>query len=618
MESGLREGAVGEGVRCPDCDGAAATAWLQHVFRYGEGESAVDIAADLPVRRCGVCGFEFLDEEGERLKHEALCRQLAWLAPDVGNFVNRSHGVENLLAMPSGALGTDYAASFGQIDWGMLYSERDGYLLCEDLKEQWRRTIAPDYVLIDSRTGYTDTGGICTRQLPDAVTVLFFPNEQNLRGLSKVVADIRSEAQPPRGKSIKLHFVMSNVPDLDDEDDILVEMKARFQRDLGFEEEPLVLHRYESLSLLNQAVFAKERPQSRLAREYGAVATRVVSGNLADRDRAMRYIRKARRRLEQPRYRVGESATSEGKAIEEIERLHGDDGEILFHLGELAARRGVREEAESLLDRSIEAGYREAAAYLERAGTRADAGDGEGASADAVAALARGGVPPHLVMRAMRLVPGAESDTVAALPAMTGLDVAEQFVPAWNLARVGDVWHSDAILCRIAGDAEQSDESHKRARSDLAANCIRSGRYRQAMEELTHGARRVDEMDVRDAFNFGMAAWAESGIVQTDPFERVVRLGAASEGRENDANYLQCLALANWAAGDRESALRFAHRAREVGRSSRLVFSCWRYRTVRGAVFAEDVGEILDMVKGDQKRVPSFMEGKDGSSADNG
>ena len=532
-------------------------------------------------------------------------------APDVGRFVDRSKEVENLLVMPSGAWGTDYAASFGRIDWGMLYSERDGFLLFEDLKEQWRQTIAPDYVLIDSRTGYTDTGGICTRQLPDAVTVLFFPNEQNLRGLSKVVADIRSEAKPSRAKSIELHFVMSNVPDLDDEDDILVEMKARFRRELRFEGDPLVVHRYESLSLLNQAVFAKERPKSRLAREYGDVADRVVGGNLADRDGALRYIRRARRRLDRPRYRVGESALTEGDAIDEIERLHGDDGEILFQLGELEARRGVREDAELLLDRAIEAGYREAVAHLERAGIRAGAGDGEGASADAVAALEQGGVPPHLVMRAMGLVRGVESDMIAALPAVTGLNVSEQLVLASNLSRVEDVGHSDAILRRIAGDSEQSDASRKRAWSNLALNCIGSGRYRQAMEALTREGRRVDEMDIVEAFNYGMAVWADSGMVQTEPFERVVGL-AASEGREKDANHLQCLAVANWAAGARESAVRFARRAREVGRPSRLAFSCWQYRYVRGSAFAEDMDEILAMVEGDQNRLPAFMRGTDG------
>ena len=106
------------------------------------------------------------------------------------------------------------------------------------MKAQWQQVLQPDYVLIDSRTGHTDTCGICTRQLPDAVTILFFPNEQNLRGLTKVVRDIRSEAETPAKRSILTHFVMSNVPDLDDEDNILRGMLEKFKANLGFEVEP--------------------------------------------------------------------------------------------------------------------------------------------------------------------------------------------------------------------------------------------------------------------------------------------------------------------------------------------------------------------------------------------
>ena len=111
-------------------------------------------------------------------------------APEVDRFIGESPDIGDqgggLWIMPSGAHQDSYAAHFSQIDWGALYEQYDGYLLFEDLKEQWKQAIKPDYVLIDSRTGHTDTGGICTRQLPDAVAILFFPNEQNLRGLTPV------------------------------------------------------------------------------------------------------------------------------------------------------------------------------------------------------------------------------------------------------------------------------------------------------------------------------------------------------------------------------------------------------------------------------------------------
>ena len=54
---------------------------------------------------------------------------------------------------------------------------------------------------------------------------------------------------------------MSNVPDLDDEDKILEEQIEEFQNQLGFKREPMIVHRYNSLALLNQAVFTKDRPE---------------------------------------------------------------------------------------------------------------------------------------------------------------------------------------------------------------------------------------------------------------------------------------------------------------------------------------------------------------------
>ena len=119
-------------------------------------------------------------------------------APDAAEYIGECPDIGDeggsLWIMPSGK-SDSYAANFNQVDWADLYDRHDGYLLFEDLKKQWNRAVRPDYVLIDSRTGHTDTCGICTRQLPDSVVVLFFPNEQNLRGLTEVVADVRSRSQ---------------------------------------------------------------------------------------------------------------------------------------------------------------------------------------------------------------------------------------------------------------------------------------------------------------------------------------------------------------------------------------------------------------------------------------
>ena len=81
-------------------------------------------------------------------------------APDVTGYIGACPGIGEddgrLWIMPSGRSDT-YAATLSQIDWVDLYERRDGYLLFEDLREQWYRIVKPDYVLIDSRTGHTDS-----------------------------------------------------------------------------------------------------------------------------------------------------------------------------------------------------------------------------------------------------------------------------------------------------------------------------------------------------------------------------------------------------------------------------------------------------------------------------
>ena len=354
-------------------------------------------------------------------------------APDVRDFVGPSQLVENLLVMPSGAGPQNYASNLVQIDWGELYEEREGYLLFEDLKEQWRQLIKPDYVLIDSRTGYTDTGGICTRQLPDAVTVLFFPNEQNLRGLTKVIGDVRSEAEPPREKKINLQFVMSNVPDLDDEDNILTTIRERFREQLKIPEDHLTVHHYNSLSLLNQTVFAQSRPKSRLSQEYGAVADRIVQSNLEDRDGALHYIQEARNGPNRLVTQDGQSTISFSEALQTIKKCHAQDGEVLFGIGALAAQRGGRD-AESLLDKAIGQGYRQPQALLERAKLRAESGDTEGAHEDAEAVLRFNDLPAPLVIQATRLLAPGESQGNERWPAVATLDPDEQISLADTLS----------------------------------------------------------------------------------------------------------------------------------------------------------------------------------------
>src|SRR5207302_3767031 len=116
-----------------------------------------------------------------------------------------------LWVMPAGRRDKAYRNALANLDWQRLYRDEQGFLLFEDTKEGWKEELKPDYVLIDSRTGDTDVLGICTRQLPDSVVVMFTPNEQNLVGLENVCRDIRLEETGGLKKRIRLHFVAANV-----------------------------------------------------------------------------------------------------------------------------------------------------------------------------------------------------------------------------------------------------------------------------------------------------------------------------------------------------------------------------------------------------------------------
>lgn len=78
-----------------------------------------------------------------------------------------------------------YLRSMQAIDWDAAYRDHNlGAVL-----ERWRDEAAAAYdlVLIDSRTGVTDTGSICAAQLPDTLVVITTPNQQSLDGTLQIV-----------------------------------------------------------------------------------------------------------------------------------------------------------------------------------------------------------------------------------------------------------------------------------------------------------------------------------------------------------------------------------------------------------------------------------------------
>jgi cellulose biosynthesis protein BcsQ len=94
-------------------------------------------------------------------------------------------GTEAIDLMTSGKLDSEYPARVLEFDWDVFFQNYNGGRFFEDLRKEWKKEY--DFVLIDSRTGITDIGGICTIALPDMIVSVFVANNQNIDGTVDVL-----------------------------------------------------------------------------------------------------------------------------------------------------------------------------------------------------------------------------------------------------------------------------------------------------------------------------------------------------------------------------------------------------------------------------------------------
>lgn len=93
--------------------------------------------------------------------------------------------------IPAGRQDLHYAQRVNSFDWDNFYDRLSGGSVLDATGRQLRETY--DFILIDSRTGVSDTAGICTVQLPDALVMLFSLNKQSVKGVEAVAASVRRQ-----------------------------------------------------------------------------------------------------------------------------------------------------------------------------------------------------------------------------------------------------------------------------------------------------------------------------------------------------------------------------------------------------------------------------------------
>jgi tetratricopeptide (TPR) repeat protein len=95
--------------------------------------------------------------------------------------------------VPAGRQGPSYSRRVNSFDWQNFYDRMGGGAFLEAARSSMRAYY--DYILIDSRTGVSDTAGISTVQLPDKLVVCFTLNNQSIEGAAAVASSVTQQRE---------------------------------------------------------------------------------------------------------------------------------------------------------------------------------------------------------------------------------------------------------------------------------------------------------------------------------------------------------------------------------------------------------------------------------------
>ena len=150
-----------------------------------------------------------------------------------------------------------------------------------------------DYVLVDSRTGITEIGGLCVGPLADRLVVITGLNDQNVHGTLDFLEEAGIQPKPrpkddqPWDDADAVGAASTDNPSLGPKPTILVaspvptgEIAYKRQR-LGELEKLIGIHpvslSYHPLMALMETVFVRDYPEESLAGEYKRLATSVMA-----------------------------------------------------------------------------------------------------------------------------------------------------------------------------------------------------------------------------------------------------------------------------------------------------------------------------------------------------
>ena len=218
------------------------------------------------------------------------------LAEYVIEVEHEQKGEGSIHLMPAGSvLSASYWSKLAQINWHELfYSEgAKGIPFFLELKERIAKEFSPDFLLIDSRTGITEIGGVATTILPDKVVCLLLNNRENLEGAREVLRSIKRASRLPSQNSVEIVPVVTRIPKMEKsevEERIVNEIRDFINKDAGNLSdtlnipEVLILHSEPDLQVAESLhIGSDKRPgESPLLMDYQQLFFRLVPNDVIE------------------------------------------------------------------------------------------------------------------------------------------------------------------------------------------------------------------------------------------------------------------------------------------------------------------------------------------------
>jgi len=185
--------------------------------------------------------FHLPNQESENTSQGSKEDKIPFTFKPINNFIVPIYAENDkggkLYIIPSGCRAegkfSEYVSKVHSFDWNDFYDHYNG----KQFFEWFGKEVVnfADVVLIDSRTGVTEMGGVCTYQLADVVVMFVAPNGQNIDGSLKMAQSLSNPDLIEKGRNkrkLSLVTVPSRVDNNEKQllDDFQEEFDEKFRK----------------------------------------------------------------------------------------------------------------------------------------------------------------------------------------------------------------------------------------------------------------------------------------------------------------------------------------------------------------------------------------------------